>query len=357
MKQVTIDNLVPGMITAEDVLDYNKNCIVPSGVVLTAPIITRLSSYAIYSVAIEENTMPELFKKDITQTFSKEAPVQLITQFQQDREKLVYHLRESVLNTINKHLPLKVEDLVQEALLLIKQPDYASINIFELLLYTQWHEDSIFSHSVNVALIAYTLADWLHKKEEDKSLAIACGLFHDIGKLMIPAGILQKPDRLSPSEFEIVKTHTTEGYHVLNYLPINPHIKAAALMHHEKCDGTGYPYGLTREAIDPFAKLITIADIYEAMTSVRVYRDPICPFQVIHHFEKEGLDKYEPDYIMTFLQNIANSYMNHKVSLSNGLEGTVVFINKQHMSQPTIQTSDEFWDLSKHLNIFIETIL
>lgn len=356
MKEVSTKNLVPGMVIAEDVLDYNKNCIVPAGVVLTAPIITRLSAYAIYSVAVEDDTMPELFQTDITQSL-KDEQSHLISQFQQDREKLVYHLRESILQAVNRQVTLKVDELSAEALQLIHHQDYAKVNIFELLLYTQWHEDSIFSHSVNVALIAYTLAGWLNYSEEDRSIAIACGLFHDIGKLLVPAGILQKPDHLTPAEFEIIKTHTTEGYHVLNHMPINPHIKAAALMHHEKCDGSGYPYGLTEDAIDPFAKLITIADIYEAMTSVRVYRDALCPFQVIHHFEQEGLAKYDSDYIMTFLQNTANSYTNHKVSLSNGLEGTVVFVNTEHASQPTVHADDEFWDLSKNLNIFIETVL
>lgn len=356
MKQVSTLDLVPGMVIAEDVLDYNKNCIVPAGVVLTAPIITRLSSYAVYSVAVAEDTMPELFQTDITQSL-KEEQAHLISQFQQDREKLVYHLREAILQTINKQVTPKIDDLVAEVLQLIHHQDYAKLNIFELLLYTQWHEDSIFSHSVNVGLIAYSLAGWLNYSEEDQKTAIACGLFHDVGKLMVPAGILQKPDRLSPAEFEIIKTHTTEGYHILNHMTINPHIKAAALMHHEKCDGSGYPYGLDEDAIDPFAKLITIADIYEAMTSARVYRDPICPFQVIHQFEKEGLDKYDSNYIMTFLQNTANSYTNHKVSLSNGLEGTVVFVNTEHNSQPTVHAEDEFWDLSKNLNIFIETVL
>lgn len=356
MKYISTSNLVPGMVVAEDILDYHKNCIIPTGVVLTTPIINRLSSYAIYSVAVEDDTMPELFQTDMTHSL-KEEQAQLINQFQQEREVLVYHLRDSMLSAVNKQVTLKVDELVTETLQLIRHQDYSKINIFELLLYTQWHEDSIFSHSVNVALIAYALAGWVHYSEEEQSVAVACGLFHDIGKLLVPPGILQKPERLSPTEFEIIKTHTTEGYHILKHMPINSHIKAAALMHHEKCDGSGYPYGLKGDAIDPFAKLITIADIYEAMTSVRVYRNSICPFQVISHFEENGLDKYDNEYILAFLQNTANAYTNHKVTLSNGLEGTVVFINKEHTSQPTVHVADEFWDLSQNLNIFIETVL
>lgn len=359
MKQVTLDQLVPGMVISEDVLDYNNNCIVPAGVILTEPVISRLSAYSIFSVNIEDTTMQELFTKTNMNntTFSKDDYANLISLFQQDWSRVVYKLRDNCLQAVNKHVAPNINDITESAYQLVASDAYSGLNIFEMLLYTQWHEDSIFSHSLNVSLIAHTLADWLNWNESDKKLAISCGLFHDIGKLLVPAGILEKPDRLTIAEFDIIKTHTTEGYHLLNHFDINPHIKAAALMHHEKCDGKGYPYGVSREDIDPFAKLITISDIYEAMTSTRVYRDAMCPFDVINNFEKEGIEKYEPEYIMTFLENAANAYMNHKVSLSNGMEGTVVFINHCNFSKPTVQLNNEFWDLSKNSNIFIETIL
>ena len=87
-------------------------------------------------------------------------------------------------------------------------------------------------------------------------------------------------------------------------------------MHHEKCDGSGYPFGLKGNKIDPFAKIVAIADVYDAMTAARVYRGPLCPFQVIDIFEKEGLQKYEASFILKFLQNVVNTYINNRVLLS-----------------------------------------
>ena len=80
--------------------------------------------------------------------------------------------------------------------------------------------------------------------------------------------------------------------------------KNAALMHHERCDGSGYPFGLTGNRIDKFAKIVSIADVYDAMTANRCYRDGLCPFEVIAMFEKEGLTQFNPKYILTFLNKM-----------------------------------------------------
>ena len=119
-------------------------------------------------------------------------------------------------------------------------------------------------------------------------------------------------------------------------------------MHHEKCDGSGYPYGLSGDEIDKFSKIVTIADIFDAMTSERVYRAAMCPFSVIKYFEDDGIQKYEIRYILTFLENVSNSYLNHRVTLSNGMEGNVIFINPDNFSQPVIRTeNNEIIDLQK----------
>ena len=105
------------------------------------------------------------------------------------------------------------------------------------------------------------------------------------------------------------------------------------------------------------------------MTSERVYRRAMCPFSVIKAFEDEGIQKYEMKYILTFLENVANSYLNHRVTLTNGMEGNVIFINQDNFSRPVIQTSDnQIIDLQKQYyqdimnlfcpeNVAIETII
>jgi putative nucleotidyltransferase with HDIG domain len=239
-----------------------------------------------------------------------------------------------------------------------------------MLLNISTKEDSIYNHCIDVALISNILSRWLNFSEADQMMATACGLFHDIGKVMLPSGVLRKPGKLTPSEFEIIKTHTTEGFHLLGkYRSIPEPVKNTALMHHEKCDGSGYPYGLKGDEIDKFSKVVTIADIFDAMTSERVYRAAMCPFSVIKYFEDDGIQKYDMKYILTFLENVSNSYLNHRVTLSNGMEGNVIFINSENYSKPVIRTSNnEIIDLqeqyyksilrlSSNRNLSIEAII
>jgi len=139
---------------------------------------------------------------------------------------------------------------------------------------------------------------------------------------------------------------------------MNPRIVNSAMMHHERCDGTGYPFGLTSERIDDFAKIISIADVYDAMTSARVYRGAMCPFKVIEIFENEGLQKYDTKYILTFIQNVLNTYIQSRVRLSDGRTGEVIMINKQFLSRPLIRSGSSYIDLSKEPDaVYIEEII
>ena len=90
-------------------------------------------------------------------------------------------------------------------------------------------------------------------------------------------------------------------------------VKNAALMHHEKCDGSGYPYGFTADKISFFSKMVTIVDIYDAMTSNRCYRNPLCPYSVIESFEQDGFQKYDPELYLEFLRHIGTSFIGERI--------------------------------------------
>jgi putative nucleotidyltransferase with HDIG domain len=201
------------------------------------------------------------------------------------------------------------------------------------------------------------MGKWLHFMPDDLEVITLCGLLHDIGKLMIPNKIITKPDRLTDEEFSTIKTHTIRGYNLLKTKQIDSRIKHAALMHHERCDGSGYPYGFFSDQIDHFAKLVAIADVYDAMTCSRVYRGPLCPFEVVNIFETEGLTKYDPKCIIIFLESIVQTYIHNRVRLNNNQEGEIIMINKLDLSRPVVKVGDEFVDLSKKRNLFIESLV
>ncbi|MBQ6788169.1 MAG: HD-GYP domain-containing protein [Lachnospiraceae bacterium] len=357
MKQIPVSELVPGMVTAEDVLTYDLTLIIPKGIVLTENIISRLEGYSIYYIYINDEIVDELSKPITDLQQLQEAPsiptskerIRSSSQFQhfsQDFARCAEHFRDNLMKSLYHNQPLFANELVEETMQMMKQEN-SDISVFDMLLNMKNRDDSVYAHCIDVALISNILSKWLHFSEEDQRMATACGLFHDVGKFLLPSGVLRKPGKLTPDEFSIIKTHTIEGFHLLNRFENIPlPIKNAALMHHEKCDGSGYPYGLSGDEIDKFAKIVTIADIFDAMTSERIYRKAMCPFSVIKSFEDEGIQKYEMKYILTFLENVANSYLNHRVTLTNGMEGDVIFINRDSFSRPVIRTTtDEIIDL------------
>jgi HD-GYP domain-containing protein (c-di-GMP phosphodiesterase class II) len=145
---------------------------------------------------------------------------------------------------------------------------------------------------------------------------------------------------------------------MLRRINADSRICAAALQHHERFDGSGYPRRLSEDEIDDFAAIIAIADVYDAMTAARAYRSARCAFQVIHEFEQDGLHKYKTKYILTFLERIANLYQNSQVILNDGRHAKVVYINKGALSRPIVELADHtMLDLSHERDFFISAIV
>lgn len=362
MKRVRTADLLPGMQTAEDVYSYNNQMILPKDTLLTDKMITRLEFYSILAIKIQDDSdepEEEDFEEEASPTSSYSEKVRaskLFKRFEKNFLDSTDNFKNNIHQIVEKNAPIDTDSMFRNVMSLIED-DMNSISVFDMLHNMRQYDDFTYMHSVNVALICNIFGTWLELPAEDIKTLTLCGLLHDIGKLMIPENIIRKPDRLSPAEYNIIKTHTLQGYNILMEYNISEAIKESALMHHERCDGSGYPLGIGENRINPYAKIVAIADVYDAMTAARVYRGPLCPFKVISIFETEGLQKYDSHYILTFLEHIANTYMNNRVRLSNGKECDVVFMNKNSLSKPMIRCGKEFIDLSKETDIYIETFV
>ncbi|MBQ6734994.1 MAG: HD-GYP domain-containing protein [Lachnospiraceae bacterium] len=235
---------------------------------------------------------------------------------------------------------------------------YGPSNVFDMLHALRSYDDATYVHSVNVALIAHTIGEWMHLPEEDLELLTEAGLLHDIGKIMVPHEIVNKKEPLTGDERVKMRMHPQLGYRVLERKNVDQHIKNTVLMHHERCDGSGYPRHLTMEKIDPVARVIAIADVYDAMTSERVYRKALSPFYAFEMIERDGLQKYDPHPLMAFLENLSGAYIGNRVRLDDGSEGEIIYINRQRYSRPTVRTGpNTFVDLIEHPEIKITELI
>jgi hypothetical protein len=147
----------------------------------------------------------------------------------------------------------------------------------------------------------------------------------------------------------------TTGWVMNKFMPMS--VKEAILLHHEKCDGTGYPFGLKSDKIPETAKIIAIADVYDAMTSSRIYRAPICPFEVVRLMYEDAFTKFDPVFAIPFLKNVASSYIHTDVRLSDGRVGKVILINDSALHKPVVQVDGEYIDLSKKKDLNITALL
>lgn len=359
MKEYQTKDLLPGMVTAIPVRTKRGQLIINPNVELTRTLISRLEFYGIASVQITENkqtTAPMEEPKDpayfpAKSPVSAPSPVSDASYSQKlksspefQRFQVDFTLRSQDLkNCFDAYLSdggtVNKEDLLSKTISLVS-PKQTTLDVFDMLHNMRQVNDSTYAHSLNVAIISRIIGKWLHFSNEELDTLTLAGLLHDIGKTKIPDEVLNKDGKLTDEEFQMIRNHPKYGYDILKSQPLNSHIKKAALMHHERCDGSGYPMGLTMEEIDDYALIIAIADVYDAMTAARSYRAPLCPFEVIAEFEKDGLQKYKPKYILTFLENIANAYQNNRVMLSDGTSARIVLLNHRRLSKPLVQLDD-----------------
>lgn len=359
MKRISSLQLVPGMIVAKDVYGPNNKIILEKNTVLNDLLIIKLDLYGILSIYIEENTdqAATFVRPNYKESYNERIRnSEEFKKFRQNYNIQVENIKDTLNNVITKNAPLNVDELLEHSLQIAADVN-GHVHLLDMLRNMREYDDSTFSHCLNVGLICYIFANWLKLSKEEIELATACGLLHDIGKLLISIDIIQKPGKLTDEEFTEMKKHPAAGYKLLVSQHVDENIFNAALMHHERCDGSGYPFSLKENQINKYAKIVAIADVYDAMTSARVYRDALCPFKVIEIFEEEGYQKYDVNYILTFLENVVNSYIRNRCLLSDGREGDIIFINKHKLARPIVQCGNEYIDLSLVNNLSIECLL
>lgn len=215
-----------------------------------------------------------------------------------------------------------------------------------------------YNHSVNVALYSLLIGKWIGLNEMEMKKVVKAGLLHDIGKTKIAPEIISKKGKLTKKEFETIKTHSEIGYEMSKAIHnIDEDVRQAILSHHEREDGSGYPCGLKGNKINLYAKILAIADVYDALTSERVYKDKSTPFEAIEEFRKMGMHSFDIKILNIFFKSIIQYYVNSKVKTNNGEVGEIVFIPPNDITKPVIRLENSYVELSRNSNIKIVEIV
>jgi HD-GYP domain-containing protein (c-di-GMP phosphodiesterase class II) len=192
-------------------------------------------------------------------------------------------------------------------------------------------------HSMNVCIFAVAFGRYLNLPSEHLNELGLSGLMHDMGKIKVPAEILNKPGKLDPEEMHIVRKHATWGRQILMETPGMPKIAVeVAHSHHEHCDGKGYPRRLTKPQITPFARIVAIADTYDAITSNRVYQDGCSHLDALRLLIEESRGHLDHSLVVGFIECLGIYPPGCLVLLGTGEIGIVTEINPEQRLRPKI---------------------
>ncbi|PUU85975.1 MAG: metal dependent phosphohydrolase [Halanaerobium sp.] len=192
------------------------------------------------------------------------------------------------------------------------------------------------------------------------------GMLHDIGKTLIPEEILNKPAKLTDHEFEIIKNHPELGFNYLQQIEsISPLSRIVVYSHHERVDGSGYPRGLKGDEIHEFARVAAIADVFDALTSDRVYRDRWPTYKAAEYIMNHTEQLFDYQLVKKFLPQVSFYPNGSEVILSSGHRAVVRTQNVGFPTRPVLRLIeddegnelDKELDLLKHMNIVITKVI
>ena len=355
-EKVNVLQLKTGMVLSRSIYDDDGRLLLPQDFVLTEKAILQLKFYG-----LDELYIKALCQVDVSQDYESDR-VEKIRQtpdfkaFEGAHQETVKGVKEVLNQLVIEAGAVNTTQLLDQVEHIIAT-NKNNMQVFDMLHCIRSYDDLTYVHCVNVALICNIMGKWLGYSKKDIEVLTLAGLLHDTGKLMMPKEIITKPGRLTPAEYAVIKTHPEVGFHILSDVALDDRIRQAAYEHHEKCDGTGYPRGLKADEISSFAKIVAIADVYDAMTADRIYRPGICPFSVIELFEAQGFGQFDVVPLMVFMEHIVETYINKQVLLSDGHEAKIIMINKNRLSRPVVTYDDQFVDLAKDHSIGIRAVL
>jgi putative nucleotidyltransferase with HDIG domain len=360
-----VKDLREGMILDQTIQSPGGEMVIGKGSVLNRFLISSLQKWNVKGVVISENEPKELsfsdiekLLTDITQSLENKTA----TADQKDSVAVGCQLLETELQRVfllTRYLGLipidAVYKVVREIHPLLAETEFLSVI----------HTDApagnyLYRHALDVAGIAGYIGRWLGYGEEEIQHLLFAGLMHDIGKARVKFEILSKPNKLNREELNIAKKHSQESRQLLEQAGVDQdEVLKAIFQHHERMDGSGYPVGLQGKDINWLAKIIAVADVYDALISNRYYRRKVSWFMAAETMLHEMKGQFDAAVLSCLLEHIRDFSLGKKVVLSNQKTGKIISFPPLPCMKPLVETIDgEIVDLACDAQIqILEMIL
>ena len=357
MKKLKVEELKPGMVFDKAVYIDMNNMLVAPMVPLKEEDINRLKKWGINEVETAGDIVThgrvvkqrKLSIKDevskLTQMLQKgngleERPVvRTFNHVYRDTYKLVADIFDKVRNGVGYEKE-KIMDVVDELIVEVSRDPNNAINEV-----TKEHEGKyLYTLSVNVAILSIATGLSLGYGNNKLIPLVAGALLHDIGMVRVPNYITEKSGPLTADEYNRIKTHPIYGYRIITReLELGNDAATVALQHHETFDGSGYPRKLKGTDITEYARIVSICDVFIAMTKKRSYRDEHLSYIAMKSIIGGTSRKFDPAIVKVFLGNMAIYPIGSMVELNNGVVAKVVSANSVYPLRPRVSVViDEF---------------
>jgi HD-GYP domain-containing protein (c-di-GMP phosphodiesterase class II) len=359
MRMMPISMCQPGMRLAKSIFSDDGIVLLAEGVELTTSYIRRLHDHGIRYLYVQDPRLDDVWiPEPISEETRRKALNEIrnaFREFAQQPGRRKTSASPYIARSMRQVAQMIVDDLSR------------SEDAMIMLMNMHTVDHYLYAHSLNVCIYATILGIAKGYSREELYTYCMGALLHDIGKTQISMDVLLKPGKLTKYEYEEMKRHAERGFYLLKDEPGIPLLAAhCALQHHERLDGTGYPRGLKGSEIHEYARLIGIVDSYDAMTSYRVYRDPVLPHVAVENLYAGSGTLYDTDMLQLFRDKVAIYPIGITVELRSGQIAVVVDINAKCAHRPVVRvlTDEEGQplkdpydiDLSKQLNITVSNI-
>ncbi len=344
MRKVGLDSLKPGTRLAKSIFSVEGRVLLAAGVVMRQAYINKLRDNGVFELYIEDEISKDIFSRDIIREQTRMEARAIVKEAMDN-----YVFSKSInLDRVRSTVNAIISQLLQDRDIVINLTDIKTI------------DDYTFAHSVNVCVLSLlTAIEVGFKGDRLRELGIG-SLLHDIGKLRIPEQLLKKPTQLNADEFEEIKKHTVYGYDILREqkgIGITPAV--IALSHHERFDGSGYPLGIKGRDVQQPARIVAVADVYDALTSDRVYRRRLRPHEVLEYMTTIAVDHFDMSAMNGFVKYVALYPAGSGVVLNTRERGIVVENNPSRPTRPLVRIilDRHFRKLkkSRHIDLSEET--
>lgn len=353
--KVKIDDCVPKMVTAETIYNNYGAVIVWENTILDTSSIYRLKDFKVDHIFVYESSLPtpvakpEAIKPEVE---VRPEPIPFPEAYEKDTDAF-----RSILHDLSMGKTVSLNKTIEIANSIFTRKN-DNREIIDCITQIRKVDEYTYYHCVNVSLLAMLIGRWLKLSTDDIYMLVQAGLLHDIGKSLIPRDILNKPGKLNDEELQKMKKHAEYGYYLIKSMKgIDQRVAEAVYYHHEREDGSGYPKGLSGTQISQFAKILAVADTFDAMTANRSYKLKDSPFRVFEMMQNGCFGYLDPVILDTFLSNISHYYIGYKARLSDGRIAEIIYINRQQYGRPVLKIDDNYIDLSIAKNVTIDEVI